>query len=106
LRSPTRGRADEIDIEGLLTGRQQDVLFALVEAGASNRDIARSLAKTEATIKVHMRAILSALHVASRAEALQLVYRRASGWLARRRSRQDLPTADRTHRENDDPERG
>lgn len=82
------GRRDEIDVAALLTPRQQEVLFSLVEAGGRNRDIAHSLATTEATVKVHMRAILGALRVESRAEALQLVYRRGAGWLARMHRRQ------------------
>ena len=84
------GRRDEIDVGALLTPRQQEVLFSLVEAGGRNRDIAHSLATTEATVKVHMRAILGALQVESRAEAVQLVYRRAAGWLARMRHQRDL----------------
>ena len=89
LRGPGRARHDETDIAGVLTARQQEVLYLLVEAGSSNRGIARSLATTEATVKVHMRAILGALKVTSRAEALQLVYQRAPGWLARMRRRHE-----------------
>lgn len=89
LRSPAQGKRDEIDIASLLTTRQQEVLYLLVEGGVSNREIARSLATTEATVKVHMRAILSALRVTSRAEALHLVYQRAPDWLARMRRRHE-----------------
>lgn len=102
LQSPTPRARDEVDIDAQLTSRQQDVLFDLVEHGASNRDIARSLATTEATVKVHMRAILAALHVSNRAEAVQVVYRRASGWLARRQRQQGRPAADRRRRGSDD----
>ncbi|HMR32181.1 MAG TPA: LuxR C-terminal-related transcriptional regulator [Geminicoccaceae bacterium] len=100
LRGPPQPKPDEIDIAGLLTARQQDVLYLLVEGGASNREIARSLATTEATVKVHMRAILSAIKVTSRAEAIQLVYQRAPGWLARMRQRHELaPPPGRAPRE-------
>jgi DNA-binding CsgD family transcriptional regulator len=88
LHRPTRGKPDEVDIAARLTARQQDVLYLLVEAGgASNRDIARALSMTEATAKVHMRAILSGLGVGNRTEALHLVYSRAAGWLAEMRRR-------------------
>jgi DNA-binding CsgD family transcriptional regulator len=108
LHRPGHGNPDEVDIAELLTTRQQDVLYLLVEAAASNRDISRALATTEATVKVHMRAILSALRVGSRAEALQLVYRHAAGWLAqmRRHHHENDPIPARIRRERDEPDRG
>lgn len=51
-----------------LTGRQKEVLSYLKE-GMSNKQIATRLSISEATIKVHMSAILKALGVHSRTEA-------------------------------------
>jgi DNA-binding CsgD family transcriptional regulator len=87
LTSPTLRRGDAIDIPGRLTRRQRQVLFFLVDAGASNREIAERLDVTEATVKVHMRAIMRRLEVASRTEAVHLVFSRAAGWLAETRAR-------------------
>lgn len=59
-----------------LTERQRDVLRLMVR-GSSNKEIARSLALSPATIKAHVAAVLDAMGVANRTEA---AYRaRASG---------------------------
>lgn len=88
---------DTIDIRHRLTPRQREVLLFLVDAGASNREIAERLGMTEATVKVHMRAILDRLGVTSRTEAVHLVYSKAAGWLAEmRRRRPDVLPATRT----------
>lgn len=52
-----------------LTGRQRDVLALLLE-GKSNKHICRELGLAEATVKVHVRAILRALDARSRTEAV------------------------------------
>jgi len=51
-----------------LTGRERDVLYALVR-GKSNRDISTDLLVTERTVESHVSSILSKLGVDSRTEA-------------------------------------
>lgn len=57
-----------------LTGRQQQVL-ALLAQGKSNKQICRALGLAEATVKVHVTAVLKALRVTSRAQAIVMVNR-------------------------------
>lgn len=57
-----------------LTGRQLDVL-ALMAQGKSNKQICRELGLAEATVKIHVTAILRTLKVASRAQAIVAVNR-------------------------------
>ena len=57
-----------------LTDRQLDVL-ALMAQGKSNKQICRELGLAEATVKVHVTAILRTLNVASRAQAIVAVNR-------------------------------
>jgi DNA-binding NarL/FixJ family response regulator len=52
-----------------LTGRQRDILRALV-AGHSNKEIARRLDLAEPTVKAHVSAVLRALNVGSRTQAV------------------------------------
>ncbi|MFN3076460.1 MAG: response regulator [Alphaproteobacteria bacterium] len=54
---------------GLLTPRQREVL-ALVGEGRSNKEIARQLALSEGTVKLHVTAILKALNVNNRTRAV------------------------------------
>ena len=51
-----------------LTSRQSEIL-ALVEQGRSNKDIARQLAISSATVKNHMHHILQKLQVSRRGQA-------------------------------------
>lgn len=60
-----------------LTAAQSRVLDLLTK-GKSNRDIAETLGVTEGTVKVHVTAILKALHVSSRTQALLTVAKSAS----------------------------
>ncbi len=60
-----------------LTAAQSRVLDLLTK-GKSNRDIAETLGVTEGTVKVHVTAILKALHVSSRTQALLTVARSAA----------------------------
>ena len=58
-----------------LTTRQADVLMLLVQ-GKPNKLICRALKLSEGTVKVHVSAILKALRVQSRAEAVATLARR------------------------------
>jgi DNA-binding NarL/FixJ family response regulator len=58
-----------------LTTRQSDVLKLLVQ-GKPNKLICRDLNLSEGTVKVHVSAILRALHVRSRAQAVATLARR------------------------------
>ena len=58
-----------------LTPRQTDVLKLLVQ-GKPNKLICRDLRLSEGTVKVHVSAILKALHVHSRTEAIAALARR------------------------------
>jgi len=57
-----------------LTDRQREVLALMVQ-GKSNKLICRELGLAEATVKIHVTAILRALKVASRAQAIVAVNR-------------------------------
>lgn len=57
-----------------LTPRQRAVLVRLA-AGRPNKSIARELGMAEATVKVHVTAILKALGASNRTEAAQLAHR-------------------------------
>jgi NarL family two-component system response regulator LiaR len=67
----TRQRASQPDYG--LTERELEVLSLLVE-GLSNAEIAERLVVSVATVKFHMRNILSKLGVSSRAEAIALAW--------------------------------
>lgn len=51
-----------------LTDRQRDVLFGL-KVGNSNKQIARDLGMSEATVKVHVRQVMRKLRVSNRTQA-------------------------------------
>ncbi len=78
--APNRPLAiDGISVEALgLTQRQSDVLKLLVQ-GKPNKLICRDLALSEGTVKVHISAILKALNVHSRAQAIAELARRGIG---------------------------
>jgi DNA-binding NarL/FixJ family response regulator len=57
-----------------LTGRQRQVL-ALLAQGRSNKQICRALGLAEATVKVHVTAVLKALKVTSRTQAVVAIHR-------------------------------
>jgi DNA-binding NarL/FixJ family response regulator len=58
-----------------LTARQTDVLKLLAQ-GKPNKLICRDLTLSEGTVKVHVSAILKALRVRSRTEAIAVLARR------------------------------
>ena len=69
-------RADGVDIDLLgLTQRQGDVMLLLVQ-GKPNKMICRDLRLSEGTVKVHVSAILKALNVHSRSQAIVELARR------------------------------
>lgn len=57
-----------------LTDRQRDVLKLMLQ-GRSNKEICRELGLAEPTVKIHVTAILRALNVTSRAQAIVAVNR-------------------------------
>lgn len=57
-----------------LTERQRDVLRLMVK-GLSNKEICRELGLAEPTVKIHVTAILRALQVTSRAQAIVAINR-------------------------------
>lgn len=56
-------------MEARLTPRQQDVLSE-VRKGKTNKEIARALGITDATVKLHMTEVFKAFNVTNRWEAL------------------------------------
>ena len=72
-----RARPAPPPAETHLTARQCDVLVLLMQ-GASNKEIARGLAISPSTVKVHVAALLAALKARNRAEAVARA--RDQGW--------------------------
>ncbi|KWV92480.1 MULTISPECIES: response regulator transcription factor [unclassified Erythrobacter] len=68
--APLRG--GKVDITGLLTARERDVV-GLVANGLTNKEIARQLQISPATVKVHVERIISKLGVSDRTQAAVLV---------------------------------
>jgi DNA-binding NarL/FixJ family response regulator len=71
--SPRLPQAGELSM--LLTGRQQAVL-RLLGRGWSNKQIARALAVSDNTVKVHVAAVLRLLGASNRTEAVMLAQQR------------------------------
>jgi DNA-binding NarL/FixJ family response regulator len=66
--------ADTAPADGDLTPREADVL-RLIAAGQSNREIARSLFVSEATVKTHVNRIFAKTGSRDRAQAMRYAYR-------------------------------
>jgi DNA-binding CsgD family transcriptional regulator len=78
---------DRTPAELRLTRRQRDVVFLLVEHGASNEQIADRLGLSSRTIKIHLQAAYRQLGVRTRGEAIRLVLTRHAAWLEGERAR-------------------
>ena len=68
-------RASQAFVERFQLTAAQGRVLELLAQGKSNRDIAELLGLSEGTIKVHVSAILKALGVTSRAQALLMMTR-------------------------------
>lgn len=73
---PLPGR--EADLSRLLTTREREVV-ELVAQGLTNKEIARELAISPATVKVHVERIIGKLGVADRTQAAVLATRMGAG---------------------------
>lgn len=72
---PTMPDSDAMPGMAGLTPRQREV-FRLMARGLPNKSIARELSCSDGTIKLHVSAILRALHARNRTEAVQMAARR------------------------------
>jgi DNA-binding NarL/FixJ family response regulator len=72
-RGSVQGPAKDGDGDGELTPREADVL-RLIAAGQSNREIARSLFVSEATVKTHVNRIFAKTGARDRAQAVRYAY--------------------------------
>jgi DNA-binding NarL/FixJ family response regulator len=70
------GESDVLNLETLLTARQQDVLQLLAK-GRANKEIARDLGISESTVKVHLVAVFRLLGVRNRVGAARVL----QGWM-------------------------
>jgi DNA-binding NarL/FixJ family response regulator len=68
-------RLAEFIAQDELTPRELEVLD-LIAQGMRNRDIARAIGRTEATVKMHLKHVMRKLGVADRTEAVTLALRR------------------------------
>ena len=70
MKEPSKPAAEQ-DLESILTQRERDVV-ALVAEGLTNKEIARKLEISPATVKVHVERIIGKLGVADRTQAAVL----------------------------------
>jgi DNA-binding CsgD family transcriptional regulator len=73
-----------------LTGREKEIL-RLVASGLQNKEIAREIGISVATVRNHVHNILQKLGVHSKLEAISLAFRR--NWVAARGEAEVLPEA-------------
>jgi DNA-binding NarL/FixJ family response regulator len=71
---PAQSERPEADAPGGLTRREMDVV-GLVAQGLSNRQVARTLVISEATVKTHLNHVLSKLAMDSRSELIAWAWR-------------------------------
>ena len=71
VRAPAGGAADPADTD--LTPRESEVL-RLIAAGKSNREIARALFVSEATVKTHVNRIFAKTGSRDRTQAMRYAY--------------------------------
>jgi DNA-binding NarL/FixJ family response regulator len=72
-RAPSGGAAPGPEGDGELTPRESDVL-RLIAAGKSNREIARALFVSEATVKTHVNRIFAKTGSRDRSQAVRYAY--------------------------------
>lgn len=70
-----------------LTRRQADVIFELVDRGASNAQIAAALGLSARTVKIHLQAACRQLGVRRRGDAIRLILTNYPTWLQGERER-------------------
>lgn len=70
-----------------LTRRQGDVIFLLVDRGASNAQIAAELGLSARTVKIHLQAAYRQLGVRRRGDAIRTVLTKHGDWLQLERGR-------------------
>ena len=75
LRAPATSGAD---LARILTGREREVV-ALIAEGLTNKEIARKLSISPATVKVHVERLIGKLGVADRTQAAVLAVKMRSG---------------------------
>ncbi|MGB3472482.1 MAG: response regulator transcription factor [Erythrobacter sp.] len=79
LRAPSSSpAAPGADLAKILTGREQEVV-ALIAEGLTNKQIARELVISPATVKVHVERLIGKLGVADRTQAAVLAVKMKSG---------------------------
>jgi DNA-binding NarL/FixJ family response regulator len=72
VRRPPPGESAPAELDGL-TDREREVL-TLIARGRTNREIARELFVSEATVKTHVNRVLSKLDLRDRVQAVVLAY--------------------------------
>ncbi len=70
-----------------LTRRQADVIYELVDRGASNAQIATALGLSARTVKIHLQAAYRQLGVRRRGDAIRLILTKYQNWLQVERER-------------------
>jgi DNA-binding NarL/FixJ family response regulator len=92
--------------DATLTGREHDII-ALIDRGLSNKDIARQLKISTATVKNHVHHILEKLQVRRRGAAAAVLRETTAAWATLRRPprQQELCEGTALHSRTDEPGR-
>jgi len=72
VRRATERRAKDVQLERVLTAREREIA-GLVAQALSNKHIARALAISEGTVKIHLNNIYGKLQIANRTSLATLV---------------------------------